>query len=613
MWKNQDDNRHRIHVSIRVRQVPATHVLVLLALTYCLTLATSFTTTRLPKRIPASTSALLEKKDWTTSLFPVLPASSGAGKRSSQITTPIIKQQILSPADKGFVSQAYCQFFAGSIGALTGFCIAGFKLSIEAIREFAYGDGLIGNQFPIVFIPVMGGAAVAVLALLGTNQNGAPFPPGVRGVVQEVDQQSLGVHTSAELVQDLSDSARKASAAICTLGTGCSLGPEGPGVEIGIVASRLWAFLWPAQLDPPRGQDNDEMLRNATRIQRNRLFLACGAAAGVSSGFNAPLSGVFFALEVIQKNLPPIDLPVSNSDPTSLNGDIIPTNQDKEDSPSSTNTTIIYEFQQESLVTEAGSITPILTSSVVSALVIRILLGNELALRILEYEIPTPLRELPIYLLLGATSGLMAVVFSQTAKVAKAGFDGEIGPQPLRDAIEGLPEFAKPVVGGLTCGIVGLFYPNILFFGYETLNGLLLNNQIDTGFACALLAAKIFATAISAASGLVGGTFAPALFMGGMVGVSFHNIMVESLDVSTLDFLTSTFGSAFQIADVPAYTMVGAASFLAALFRAPLTASLLAFELTKNYDVLVPLLASAGVGTLFCDLIENRLEEAATK
>jgi hypothetical protein len=46
------------------------------------------------------------------------------------------------------------------------------------------------------------------------------------------------------------------------------------------------------------------------RITRNRLLLACGAAAGVSSGFNAPLSGVFFALEVVQASLPTLSIQV---------------------------------------------------------------------------------------------------------------------------------------------------------------------------------------------------------------------------------------------------------------------------------------------------------------
>lgn len=542
-----------------------------------------------------SLTALCEKKDWTTSLFPVFPAGVSSSSPSSPLSpspspnTRIIKEQVIPPADTSFVSAAYSQALAGGIGALTGFFIAGFKTSIEVIRESTYGEqGIFLQDFPTIFIPVIGGVAVGILAIVG----GGAFPPGVRGIVNQVDKDSLNTNEIGKL-DELLGSFRKASAAICTLGTGCSLGPEGPGVEIGIVASRIGTLVWPRQFDE---LSDNEMVNNAARVRRNRLFLACGAAAGVSSGFNAPLAGVFFALEVVQKNLLAIDIPA----PTEV-GD------------ASSSDSVYYELQQESLSTEASSITPIITSSVVSALVVRLLLKDELALRLLEYEIPTPLRELPIYLLLGAMSGLTAVTFSQVAKLAKAGFDGEIGPQPVREAIEATPEYVKPVIGGLTCGVVGYFFPNILFFGYETLNGLLSNNQITTDVAFTLLVAKIFATAVSAASGLVGGILAPSLFMGGMVGVSFHNILVNTLDVSTFDFTTPAFGTAFQIADLPAYTMVGAASCLSAVFRAPLTGSLLAFELTKNYDVLVPLLASAGVGTLVCDLVESRIDQAKSR
>merc|ERR1712028_102394 len=115
------------------------------------------------------------------------------------------------------------------------------------------------------------------------------------------------------------------------------------------------------------------------------------------------------------------------------------------------------------------------------------------------------------------------------------------------------------------------------------------------GTLLTLLAAKIFTTAVAAASGLVGGTFAPSIFLGGMCGASFHNT-VQSL-----------LGS-FAMSPVAAYAMVGAASTLAALFRAPLTASLLMFELTRNYDILIPLLASAGVGSLVSDIVENKIE-----
>ena len=62
-----------------------------------------------------------------------------------------------------------------------------------------------------------------------------------------------------------------------------------------------------------------------------------------------------------------------------------------------------------------------------------------------------------------------------------------------------------------------------------------------------------------------------------------------------------------QLADVPAYAMVGAACVLAALFRAPLTASLLLFELTHDYDVILPLMANAGIGSCVADILDHKV------
>jgi len=75
----------------------------------------------------------------------------------------------------------------------------------------------------------------------------------------------------------------------------------------------------------------------------------------------------------------------------------------------------------------------------------------------------------------------------------------------------------------------------------------------------------------------------------------------------------SNLGDSYHLAEVPAYAVVGAASVLAALFRAPLTASLLLFETTRDYGVLLPLMASAGIGGLVGDAVERVFEERKTR
>ena len=64
-----------------------------------------------------------------------------------------------------------------------------------------------------------------------------------------------------------------------------------------------------------------------------------------------------------------------------------------------------------------------------------------------------------------------------------------------------------------------------------------------------------------------------------------------------------------EIAGTPAFAMVGAASVLAALFRAPLTGSILLFELTRDYEIILPLMASAGLGSLVIEVIEDRQQK----
>jgi H+/Cl- antiporter ClcA len=96
--------------------------------------------------------------------------------------------------------------------------------------------------------------------------------------------------------------------------------------------------------------------------------------------------------------------------------------------------------------------------------------------------------------------------------------------------------------------VVGLAFPQILFFGYETLNALLANKALPTETLVELLFVKMFTTAVAAGSGLVGGTFAPSLFLGGMLGASFHNAVSGVLN--SVNILAST---VFTIADVPAY------------------------------------------------------------
>ncbi|CAB9514465.1 Chloride channel protein CLC-e [Seminavis robusta] len=491
-------------------------------------------------------------------------------------------------------STAYELAQAGTVGSITGLSVAAFKLSIEAVRSLCYEESILVSYPSLVaLLPAIGGVVVGLLLLLG-----GPFPPGLRGTVQQVDDNDI-----TDQLQIQGNFLRKSAAAVATLGTGASLGPEGPCVEIGIdVARACSSFNRPVPSreaggpSPPATLEEEETtLTTAINPQRawNRVLISCGAAAGVAAGFNAPLAGVFFALEIMQNTFQSID--EDRATAAAKIGDS-------------------YNPPPSALMTSTTTITPILLASVLSALTSETLLGNELVLQLSQFNLETPLLELPLYLLLGALSGVVAFVFTYSAKISQQFFQGDLGADAVKSTMNSIPEPVKPVIGGLICGLVGLAFPQILFFGYETLNSLLKNNSLlPVGLILSLLVVKTITTALSAGSGLVGGTFAPSLFLGAMLGGAFHDGVDTALNslatqLPSVSVLVMQPDESVHIAGVAAYAMVGAASVLAALFRAPLTASLLLFEVTRNYDVILPLMASAGVGSIVGDILEDRLE-----
>jgi H+/Cl- antiporter ClcA len=522
---------------------------------------------------------------------------------------------------------AYDMICAGIVGIVTGIVVAYFKLSIESVRVYTYSLNILDylhNEIGAILIPVLGGILVGVLIRLG------PFSPGLRGTVSQNENVLPDTSTDDKLLQSNGKDhhplyrhpilnrirqqiplLRKSTAAICTLGTGCSLGPEGPCVELGMGISRSCMDLFhqrPIQLKSTNPIQDDIM----TRSTWNRILLSCGAAAGVSAGFDAPVAGVFFVLEVMQSAF--TDITVEQRRQLLKDG-----------TENTNNNPITNELSIETnnlpnssgLFSSSSTLFPVLLSSVLSALCARSILGDHLTFNVAHTDAlsSSPLIELPIYLLLGSICGIVAFLFSQSAKVSRSFFKGEIGNDIVRNMMQSLSPTQKPIIGGLFCGITALFFPQILFFGYETLNSLLSNTvTVPTTVLLSLLFVKAIATAVSIGSGLVGGTLAPALFMGGVTGASFHNIMSDLYQFAAIHVndmthipLVDTFLSEKMVvlADLPDYAMVGSASVLAALFRAPLTASLLLFELSRDYDVILPIIASAGVGSVVADILED--------
>ncbi|MBT7943271.1 MAG: chloride channel protein, partial [Alphaproteobacteria bacterium] len=203
---------------------------------------------------------------------------------------------------------------------------------------------------------------------------------------------------------------------------------------------------------------------------------------------------------------------------------------------------------------------PIVISSVAGTALSRAWFGDFPAFALAE----TPLAsfwEFPVFVVLGLMSGGVAMIFMHSIVLAQR--LGQATPLPL---------WLKPAVAGLVVGLTGLAFPQVMGIGYGvTENALLVN--ISLAMLLAIAVAKIFATAVSIGWGFGGGVFSPSLVIGALTGGAF-GIVVTGL------FPEYSSGPA-------AYTLVGMGAVAAAVLGAPISTTLIIFEMTGDYALML--------------------------
>ena len=279
-------------------------------------------------------------------------------------------------------------------------------------------------------------------------------------------------------------------------------------------------------------------LGQALRLSDDRIrnLVACGAAGGIAATFNTPIAGVIFALEVI-----------------------------------------LGAFSVRYFST-------VVISAVVASVIGRAVYGDLPTFPLpVEYGVKS-LWEYAFYPVLGILAALVGVVFVRSLYFFEDAFDGW----------QGFPEWAKPAVGGTMLGLMALLYPGISGLdwdvmpqvfgsGYEIIAGAL-NNELILSTVLTLLLLKIAATSFTLGSGGSGGVFAPALFMGAMLGTAFEIVLRQFFpDI---------------VAPPGAYALVGMAAVFAASAHAPITAIIILGELTNDQRIVLPLMLAVIVATL---------------
>ncbi|KAJ6927866.1 hypothetical protein NC651_011780 [Populus alba x Populus x berolinensis] len=494
----------------------------------------------IPTALPASLTPAERRRDCTSTVNATATATaSNEDDEEEENQKPKLIRKINDGGGGGGDGNSGIIISSCLVGLLTGIAVVLFNNAVHEIRDL-FWDGipyrratwlreepLDSNWLRVVSVPACGGLIVGILNHLQTtiitSSSSTTNKNDKKGWLQ------LPVAAVAAAPSFL-----KTLAACFTLGTGNSLGPEGPSVEIGASVAKGIASL--------------SVFNNRNSNQTKLSLLAAGSAAGISSGFNAAVAGCFFAVESV--------LWPSPSDSTT----------------SLTNTTSM-----------------VILSAVVASVVSEIGLGSEPAFKVPDYDFRSP-SELPLYLLLGILCGLVSLTLSRCTSFMLSTVNH------LHRTV-GIPSAAFPVLGSLATGTIALAYPEILYWGFENVDILLESRPFVQGLSADLLlqlvGVKIVATSLCRASGLVGGYYAPSLFIGAATGMAygkFINIAVaQSNPTLELSFL--------EVASPQAYGLVGMAATLAGVCQVPLTAVLLLFELTQDYRIVLPLLGAVGLSS----------------
>jgi len=365
------------------------------------------------------------------------------------ISTPISLSRVkqLRSERVGLLGLAVLVGVGAGLGAVV------FRLMIEGLtrlfsgyRDYA-GRGHAGNPH----VPALGSWFVLLAPVIA----GILYGPLVYRFAREarghgVPEVMVAVARNGGRIRPQVAVVKAIASALC-IGGGGSVGREGPIVQIG---SAL-------------GSSLGQLVRLDER--RIKLLVACGAAGGIAATFNAPLAGVFFAMELILRQW------------------------------------------------AAESFGMVVLSSVTASVIGRSILGNHPFLTLPTFQVDH-IVQYPLFAVLGLVAGLVGVAFSRVLYAIEDVCDW---------AWRG-PEWLRPAVGGVLLGGLLLALPEMYGVGYPVL-GRAVAGGYGVAFLIALLVGKLAACSLTIGIGGSGGVFAPSLFCGAMTGAVFGNVVHAAL------------------------------------------------------------------------------------
>ncbi len=265
------------------------------------------------------------------------------------------------------------------------------------------------------------------------------------------------------------------------------------------------------------------------------LLIGCAAAGSMAAIFKAPVAAIVFAIEVIMLDL------------------------------------------------TMASLIPLLLASISAVITSHLFLGEDVLFHF-DLQDRFLLVDVPFYILLGILTGLISIYFTRMHFF----IDG------LFNRVQSV--YKKVMIGGVVLGLLLFVFPPLYGEGYEVVNSFIegkewkaLNNTLFEGykghvlmvilFLAALIFLKSIATSITLSAGGIAGIFAPSLFIGSAIGISFAKLFNHwGIKLSESNF-----------------TLVGMGGLMAGVLHAPLTAIFLIAEITGGYELFIPLMIAAAI------------------
>jgi CIC family chloride channel protein len=395
---------------------------------------------------------------------------------------------------------------ASLVGLVSGMIAVLLKILVHYIQHWI--EHLPVSRYTYLVFPTIG---LILTVLIVRYFFGGYIEKGIAMVLKAIARKSSFIPLSHTYLHVITSSV--------TVGLGGSVGLEAPivatGSAVGSNISRL----------------------SELNYQERTLLIACGAAAGISAVFNAPIAGVIFAVEILLIE------------------------------------TVVSYF------------IPLIISSVIGVLCSKIILAeaslfNFILKQTFDYK------NVPYYILLGALSGFVSLYYARMFKRTERGIHGL-----------NINNYTRALLGGFLLVAIFFIFPPLFGEGYNSIksvaNGtfdtfsdntgifsLLDNNWALIIFTLLIVLLKPIAAGITIGSGGNGGNFAPSLFTGAYFGFFFSKLL------NNISWIKIPVGN---------FSLVAMAGVLSGVMYCPLTAIFLIAEITNGYELFIPLMIASSI------------------